>query len=222
MATLATPQITSMQLFRAFIGLLMVEWSHRRFIQLLDWGPGHDQQLIHVATGESVIIKERSALSFDDDEGLAFLEAEAAEPDGNDTSKWANSILDRSMHTTVEDGVEKHFMVSRSQGTRTPWQSLLGDVQPSAFVCDGKDSGCLRLERYLRKMPAEGVWHRNFWVVPRVQDFIFGPSVGSKWICKSWHRFGEILRSAEGRNETKLCHRDSTKSVWPLASTLSQ
>lgn len=172
---------------------MRTECCHRDYITLLDFGEAQPQLLVHKATGESAQLPQRSILMFDSDDhdGFAFV---APPGDDGDNGTWVNDLLDRSFHNMNGNSGEREDIVSKVDGTRTCRAELARRMTPRPMIIQHQ-LGNLCMEFYDHDLPKRFVWVRKFWVLSRVQDFIFGASSGSKWICKNYLRMVESVRS---------------------------
>lgn len=170
------------------------ECWHRDYIRLLDIGEQHKQLLVHRATGEAVEVLVRSSLAFDDEDGggFAFLMPLCEE---DQDCIWANDLLDKSVHIFAGDGGDGQVEVisSKSAGSRTFRADASQRMQSSPMVIR-HSKGTLTMECYEHEVPKRFVWVRKFWVLARLQDFVFGPASGCKWICKNYLRMVESVR----------------------------
>ena len=162
--------------------------QHTGLVALVDFGPGHSQQLWHRGTGEHVVLAGGWALSFAG--GLAMLTPDGCPGDDRQPA-WANSLLDGSMQKgTIGSADEgKVFVWSRTQQTHTP---ILIEIKAHIFR-HGFGGAVFGSEVYKHTFPTAAL-QTVYWATPWLQDFIIGTDVHNKWACRNYKSWVELLR----------------------------
>ena len=172
-----------------------VEWSHNGRLRLVDFGEKRPQVLFHLVTGEAAPIDAfRARLEIED--GVGYLEpiVHSSEAEVDEQSFWANDILEFGIHGPPDETVSESFIFSklRKLETNLAEYSLGFFMRP---LVHSTSDGFLVAELYWFRRPVTTMYLKKFWVLPRVQDFIYGVASSSRWACKNIDKLAGVRRS---------------------------
>lgn len=118
----------------------------------------------------------------------------------NHDSVWVNDMLDMSAHISTEGAAAGDITIYyKASGATIALEEHRQRTQVVPFVhrCA---HGEVQLEVYQHQAPIEGIFLRRFVTLARVQDFVFGVSTGSKFICTHYDRWVGLVRSMPMRS----------------------
>jgi hypothetical protein len=181
----------------------MDEVSHLSSVSFLDFGPSRDGFLVHSHTGERVRVGGglwRLAFS---DAGMAYLRP----LQGNRYAAiWANDVFNKSLHMHGD----VYSVYSKSDKTTTVLEANNDSVE-KVFKHECSGGRCFRAEIYAFSMPKTCQGDTLFWVLPYIQDYVWGQDLHNRWICRNFKSWQAWL-SEIGFEDVHLLVRQSLKS----------